>query len=79
MEKKGLVRKVKDLEKKNQVRVAMTEKGQQACEQASKRESIHRIMSSLNDSECEHLVVCLQSLLDKALDEAGITSKPPFP
>jgi len=79
MEKKGLVRKVKDLKQKNQVRVAITEKGQQSYEQVSKRESIHRIMSSLNDSECEHLAVCLQSLLDKALDETGITSKSPFP
>ena len=79
MEKKGLVSKVKDLEKRNLVRVAVTKKGRQLYEQAAKRESIHHIMSSLSDSECEHLVACLQSLLDKALDEAGITSKPPFP
>ena len=79
MEKKGLVTKSKDLEKKNLVRVAMTEKGQQAYEQAAKRESIHRILSSISDDECERLVACLQLLRDKALEEAGITSKPPFP
>ena len=79
MEKKGLVTKSKDLEKKNLVRVAITEKGQQAYEQAAKRESIHRILSSISDDECEHLVACLQLLRDKALEEAGIVDKPPFP
>ena len=79
MERKGLVRKVKDLEKKNMVRVAITEKGRQAYEQAAKRESIHRILSSISDDECEHLVACLQLLRDKALEEAGIEGRPAFP
>ena len=49
MEKQGLVRKVKDLDRKNLVRVVITEKGQQAYQQSTKRESIHRIMSSLSE------------------------------
>ncbi len=76
MKGKGLVSKVKDLEKKNQVRVALTEKGQRAYEQSVKRDSIHRIMSSISEDECEHLAACLKLLRDKALEEAGITIKP---
>ena len=66
MVRRGLVTKTKDLEKKNLVRIAMTEKGQQAYAQVAKRESMTRIMSSMSDDECEHLVACLKLLRDKA-------------
>ncbi len=79
MEKRGLVTRTKDLERKNMVRVAITEKGWQAHEKASERESIHRIMSSISDSDCEHLTECLRPLLNKALEEADIKNKPEFP
>jgi DNA-binding MarR family transcriptional regulator len=39
MEKRGLVRKARDLDKKTMVRVITTEKGQQAYEQSTKREN----------------------------------------
>ena len=73
---RGLLTKTNDLERKNLIRVSITEKGQQAYEKASERESIHGIMSSISDSECRHLVEYLQKLLNKALEEAGIKSKP---
>ncbi|MFC1871331.1 MarR family winged helix-turn-helix transcriptional regulator [Chloroflexota bacterium] len=79
MVKKGLLTKTKDFEKKNMVRVAITEKGQRVYEKAAKRESIHRIMSSISDSDCEHLFECLQTLLNKALKDADIKSKPGLP
>ena len=79
MEKKGLVEKAKDLEKKNLVRVAITEKGEQSYLQSTKRESIHRIMSALSNEECQKLRSCLERLRDKALNELGIARKPPFP
>jgi len=40
MEKDGLVTKVDDLERKNMLRVAMTEKGREAYEKSTDRESI---------------------------------------
>jgi DNA-binding MarR family transcriptional regulator len=79
MEKKGLVRKVKDLHRKNLVRVAMTEKGRQAFHQTNKRESIHRIMSSLTKQERQRLTVSLRTLRDTALKEFGTDYRPPFP
>ena len=79
MEKQGLVTRTKDLEQKNLVRVTLTEKGREAYNKSTKRESIHRMLSSIPDDECKSLVACLKVLRDRALDEAGITSKPPFP
>jgi DNA-binding MarR family transcriptional regulator len=74
MEKRGLVRKVKDLHRKNLVRVELTEKGQQACKYAAKLESIHRIMSSLSRKEHRQLSSLLQKLCEKASAEAGVDS-----
>jgi len=79
MEKKGLVRRVKDLEKKNWVRVMMTEKGQQAYDQSMKTEELHRIMSSLSEEERQQLSSCLEKVIAKALMELGINRKLPFP
>lgn len=79
MEKKGMVRKVKDLDRKNQVRVVLTEKGKQAYDQSTKREAIHQIVSSLSEEERKQLRSCLNTLRDKALKELGIFNKPPFP
>lgn len=67
MEDKGLVRRDKDLERKNLVRVAMTEKGWQAYYLSTGRESIHRTMSSLSEEERQQLRSCLQKLQEKAL------------
>jgi len=72
MEKKGLVRRVKDLERKNQVRVVLTEKGREVYYQSTKRKSIHLIMSSLSEEERQQLRHCLQILGNKALKELGI-------
>ena len=79
MEKKGLVSKNKDLERKNMVRVAMTEKGQEAFQQSVKRESVYRIMSALSKNQCRQMAKCLEKLWDKALEEVGVSQKAPFP
>ena len=79
MEKDGLVTKAKDLPRKNQVRVSLTPKGEKACEQAVKRESIHKILSCLSEEEHEQLTSCLQRLRNEALENLGVTNYPPFP
>ena len=67
MEKQGLVRQVKDLDRKNLVRVELTEKGHEAYYQSTKRESICQIMSSLSKKKRQQLISSLQILRDKAL------------
>ena len=77
IEKQGLVRKSKDLDRKNLVRVALTEKGRKAYNQSTKRESIHKIMSSLSEGELKQLRSYLQILRHRALEELG--RKPEMP
>ena len=78
MEKKGLVRKAKDLERKNLVRVLLTEKGREAYAKSDERISIHKVMSSLSEEEQEQLRTLLDRLWSRALEELGIEFKPPF-
>jgi len=80
MEKDGLVRKLNDLERKNMLRVVMTEKGREAYEKSTARESIHRTMSSLSEDERQLLRSCLERLRNEALKELRVERKaPPFP
>ena len=76
----GLIRKTKDLHRKNLIRVTLTEKGQQLYNQSLKRKPINRIMSSLSEEERQQLRLYLQKLRDKGLKEVGMDPKKvPFP
>jgi MarR family transcriptional regulator, organic hydroperoxide resistance regulator len=72
MAKRGLVKKVKDLDRKNLVRVVITEKGQKAYEISTKRGPIHRIMGTLTTEEKKDLKSFLEKLLTKARKEIGL-------
>jgi DNA-binding MarR family transcriptional regulator len=72
MARRGLVKKVKDLDRKNLVRVVMTEKGQTAYEFSTKRGPIHRIMNTLSAEEKSELKSYLKKLLTKARKEIGL-------
>jgi len=79
MEKQGLLRKVKNLDRKNLVGVELTEKGIEAYNQSLRRESIHRIVSYLSDEERRQLYAILNTLRDGVLREAGNELRTPFP
>jgi MarR family transcriptional regulator, organic hydroperoxide resistance regulator len=72
MAKRGLVKKVKDLDRKNLVRVVITEKGKQTYELSTKRGPIHRIMGSLSEKEKKEFRSYLERLLGKARKEIGL-------
>ena len=78
MEKEGLVRKVKDLDRKNLIRVELTEKGCEAYNLTVGRSTIHQIMSALSQKERQQLEKCLQKLFDEALKELGWNHEHPF-
>jgi DNA-binding MarR family transcriptional regulator len=78
MEKDGLIKKVKDLERRNLVRVAITEQGKEALRKSTRRESIHRIMSCLSPGERRDVKVSLEKLWNKALEELGGEARAPF-
>ena len=62
MEKKGLVRMTKDLDRKNMIRVTLTEKGKHIYYQIIKLGSIHRIMSSLTEEQYQQLRSGLETI-----------------
>jgi len=72
MARRGLVKKLKDLDRKNLVRVVMTEKGQKTFELSTKRGPIHRIMNTLNEEEKKTFRGYLERLLAKARKEIGL-------
>jgi len=78
MVKKGLIKKVKDLERKNQVRVVMTEKGQEAYRDSREMAVVSRTLSCLSLSEREEFRSYLTRLRDKALEELGAEYLLPF-
>ncbi|MBU2535219.1 MAG: winged helix DNA-binding protein [Chloroflexi bacterium] len=79
MEKQGLLKKVRDLDRKNLVRIELTEKGSEAYSQAIKRDSIHKIMSALSDEERRQFSTMLITIRDRALKESGKELRTPFP
>jgi DNA-binding MarR family transcriptional regulator len=72
MAEKGFVKKVHDLDRKNLVRVSLTEKGQKVYEHSTKRGPIHRIMSTLTDGERTQLRHLLEKLHGQARKEIGL-------
>lgn len=79
MEKRGLVKKTRDLARKNMVRVTITEKGTQAYSNSANRDSIHKIMSTLSEEEHGQLSASLLKVRDVALKEIKIDYELPFP
>ncbi len=72
MARRGLVKKVKDLDRKNLVRVVMTEKGKKTYELSTKRGPIHRILGTMNEAEKKEFRMQLEKLLAKARKEIGL-------
>jgi len=70
--KRGLVMKVKDLDRKNLVRVEITEKGLKAYEQSAKRGPIHRIMGELTPAEKKKFRQHLEKIYAQARREIGM-------
>ena len=79
MEKQGLVRKVNDLERKNMIRIVITEKGEQAYQRSRGVKVIRKILPCLSPEERDNLRTYLETLRNKALGEIGIKYQLPFP
>jgi len=79
MEKQGLVRKVKNLERKNMIRIVITEKGEQAYQWAREMKVISKILACLSPEERSNLKTYLKALRNEALKENGIRYQLPFP
>ena len=79
MERKGLITKARDLDRKNMWRVRVTEKGQKAYRQSVKRESIHMAMSPLSENERKQFESILREVRDESLKYSITEVTLPFP
>jgi DNA-binding MarR family transcriptional regulator len=79
MEKDNLVRRVKDLERKNYVRVELTDKGLEAYRKASKNRSTKQIISILSEEEQQQTWVSLAKLRDRSCKRLDIRKPVLFP
>ena len=66
MEKDGLVKKTNDQERHNVIHVALTQKGQEAYNHTTRRESINTVMGVLETTEQARLKELLDRLENKA-------------
>jgi MarR family multiple antibiotic resistance transcriptional regulator len=79
MEKQGLVKKVKDLDRKNQVRIAITEKGYDTYRRSYIPRNIPDTLSVLTDDERKQFISSLMKLRKVAIKRAGIRYEVPLP
>ena len=79
MERDGLIKRIKDLARKNMIRIEITDKGRESVHNAKKAESVHKIMAVLSEEEHRQLMAIMQKLWDKALEELRIENRPVFP
>jgi DNA-binding MarR family transcriptional regulator len=80
MEAQGLVRRVRDLQRRNLVRIEVTEKGEEFYRRSrEKRRIIGKIMSCLTQEERDQLRRSLMKLRNRALKELGVKYRLPFP
>ena len=70
--------KVNDLDRKNLIRITITNKGKKAYRQVAKREAIHSLMSCLSQEERQQLKATLEKLWNSAVEELGANGKTPF-
>jgi DNA-binding MarR family transcriptional regulator len=66
MEKKGLLKKIRDIPGTNKLRFEITDKGLRVYELITKRASIYAIMSVLSEEERQELRFYLDRLLSKS-------------
>ncbi len=79
MEKQGLVKRVRDLQRKNMVRIAITDKGEKAYRKLGDVNAIRNILSCLTPKEQENLKEYLVKLRRKALEELRMRQPLPYP
>jgi len=79
MEKQGLLKKIKDLDRKNQVRIEVTEKGHKVYQRSFIPRNIPEILSVLTESDRKRLISSLMKLRKAAIEHIGVRYHVPLP
>ncbi len=66
MDNRGIIKKSVDPNRKNVIRISMTNKGEELYNQVAKRESVKDILSSLSQEELQLFESCLKKIRDAA-------------
>ena len=75
MEKGGLLKRTKNMERKNLIRVTLTAKGEQALKQSLKKEGVKHVLSKLNEEQRRQLKNILQITKEAGLKELNMGPK----
>jgi DNA-binding MarR family transcriptional regulator len=75
MEKQGLLKRTKNMEKKNLIRVTLTSKGETALKQAMKKEGVNHVLSKLTEEQRRQLKQSLSALKDAGMKELNLSPK----
>ena len=78
MEAKKLIARSQNPNRKNQINIKLTEKGETAYYQSLRSESVNRIMSVLSKEVREDLISHLFTIILQALKEASLERKSPY-
>ena len=65
----GLVKKIKDLDRKNMVRIELTDEGEQVFQRFTMMKHISAVLAQLPDTDRKNLDTCLTRLRDLAMEE----------
>jgi len=79
MQKKGLIKKARDPNRKNIWSVSLTEKGRNAYSNSTKMDSLYNAISALSENECKQLESILRKMRDRALKRTVGEPTIPFP
>ncbi len=69
MEKRGLLKKTKNPQRKDIIKIMLTPKGLEVYQKSKKRQSFQNIISSLSHEEQQQMIQYLQKLKSSAIDE----------
>jgi DNA-binding MarR family transcriptional regulator len=75
MEKQGLIKRAKNMERKNLIRVTLTTKGENALKQAMKKEGIKHVLSKLSEEQRRQLKQSLTTLKEAGMKELNLSPK----
>jgi DNA-binding MarR family transcriptional regulator len=75
MEKQGLIKRAKNMERKNLIRVTLTTKGENALKQAMKKEGVKHVLSKLTEEQRRQLKQSLTALKEAGMKELNLSPK----
>lgn len=75
MEKQGLIKRAKNMERKNLIRVTLTAKGENALKQAMKKDGVKNLASNLNEEQRKQLKQALTILKQTGMKQLNLNPK----